>query len=74
MFDIAKRIGRCRYLGGVIGEHMHFAFNKSSFDETSARNRTEGSNYYKLDKVIFESPEMIQKRIDDAEKLKKVMK
>ena len=53
---------------------MHFAFNKSSFDETSARNRTEGSNYYKLDKVIFESPEMIQKRIDDAEKLKKVMK
>ena len=53
---------------------MHFAFNKSSFDETSSRNRTEGSNYYKLDKVIFESPEMIQKRIDDAEKLKKVMK
>ena len=74
VFDLAKRIDRCRYLGGVIGEHMHFAFSKSSFDETSARNRTEGSNYYKLDKVIFESPEMIQKRIEDAEKLKKVMK
>ena len=74
VFDIARRIDRCRFLAGVIGEHMHFTQGKAPTDETYQRNRTQGSNYYQMDKVIFESPEMVQKRIDDAEKLKKVMK
>ena len=53
---------------------MHFGTQKAPWDETYARNRTDGQNYYTLDRVIFESEEMIQKRTEDALKLKKVMK
>ena len=74
VFDIAKRIHRCRFLGGVIGEHMHFTQGKAVKDETYLRNRVQGRNFYQLDEVIFNSKEMVHKRIDDAEKLKKVMK
>ena len=74
VFDIAKQVDRCRFLGGVIGEHMHFTQGKAIKDETYERNRVVGRNYYQLDEVIFNSSEMIQKRIEDAEKLKKVMK
>jgi len=74
VFDIAKRVGRCRFLGGVVGEHMHFTQGKAIKDETYMRNREVGRNYYQMDEVIFNSKEMVQRRIDDAEKLKKVMK
>ena len=53
---------------------MHFSQNKSRFDETYERNRTQGNNYYQLDGAIFDSDAMREKRIEDAEKLKKVMK
>ena len=74
VFDIAKKIGRCQFLGGVVAEHMHFAVNKAPKDATYSRNRWEGQNYYELDREIFESVEMLQKRTEDALKLKKVMK
>ena len=73
VFDIAKRVNRCRFLGGVVAEHMHFAANKAPYDETYAKNRHE-QNSYALDRHIFESEEMVQRRVVDAEKLKKVMK
>ena len=74
IFDIAQRVHRCRFLGGVVGEHMHFSQNKSRFDETYERNRTQVHNHYQLDGAIFDSDAMREKRIEDAEKLKKVMK
>ena len=73
VFDIAKRVNRCRFLGGVVAEHLHFAANKSTYDETYAKKRHE-QNSYALDRHIFESEEMVQRRVADAEKLKKVMK
>ena len=74
VFDIAKRVGRCRFLGGVIAEHMHFTQGKAPTDATYQRNRMSSHNHYKMDEVIFNSKEMVQRRIEDAEKLKKVMK
>ena len=53
---------------------MHFTQGKAIKDETYMRNREVGRNYYQMDEVIFNSKEMVQRRIDDAEKLKKVMK
>ena len=52
---------------------MHFSQNKSHFDWTYERNRLSDHNHYQMDKEIFDSKEMIQKRIEAAEKLKKVM-
>ena len=74
VFDIAKRVGRCRFLGGVVAEHMHFTQGKAPTDATYQRNRMSSHNHYKMDEVIFNSKEMVQRRIEDAEKLKKVMK
>ena len=74
IFDIGRRVGRCRFLGGVIAEHMHYSQSKAHWDETYARNRTQGNNYYNLDEAIFDAEAMREKRIDDAEKIKKVMK
>ena len=65
---------RCRFLGGVVAEHMHFTQGKAPKDETYERNRISGRNYYQLDGAIFDSDAMREKRIEDAEKLKKVMK
>ena len=48
--------------------------DKSIDIETYERNRVVVRNYYQLDEVIFNSSEMVKKRIEDAEKLKKVMK
>ena len=73
VFDIAQRVHRCRFLGKVVAEHMHFSQNKSHFDWTYERNRLSDHNHYQMDKEIFDSKEMIQKRIEAAEKLKKVM-
>ena len=53
---------------------MHFTQGKAVKDETYLRNRVQGRNFNQLDEVIFNSKEMVHKRIDDAEKLKKVMK
>ena len=73
VFDIAQKINRCRFLGGVVAEHMHFASQKAPYDETYARNRTQSYDFYELDRQIFDSEAMREKRIEDAIKLKKVM-
>ena len=53
---------------------MHFTQGKAPTDETYERNRIPGRNHYQLDGAIFDSEAMREKRIEDAEKLKKVMK
>ena len=73
VFDIDQKINRCRFLGGVVAEHMHFASQKAPYDETYARNRTQSYDFYELDRQIFDSEAMREKRIEDAIKLKKVM-
>ena len=67
------RVDRTQFLNNIIGEHLHFTQGKSQRDETYNRNRVEGRNYYQLDGVIFNSPEMIAKRDLDAHKLLEVI-
>ena len=75
VYDIAKRIGRCHWVPSVVGEHMHFTQIKSQTDDTYKRNRVgDRGNLYQLDGQTFDSPEMVEKRIADAEKLRGVMK
>ena len=75
VYDIAKRIGRCHWISNVTAEHMHFTQSKSQVDDTYQRNRTgERGNLYQLDGQTFASPEMVEKRVADAEKLRAVMK
>ena len=75
VYDIAKRIGRCHWVPSVVGEHMHFTQSKSQTDDTYKRNRVgDRGNLYQLDGQTFDSPEMVEKRIADAEKLRGVMK
>ena len=73
VYDIAMRVDRTQFLNNIIGEHLHFTQGKSQRDETYNRNRVEGRNYYQLDGVIFNSPEMIAKRDLDAHKLLEVI-
>jgi hypothetical protein len=49
--DIAKRIGRARYLSNVVTEHRHFKYGKAPNDETYQMKRREnlsGRDYAKL--------------------------
>ena len=75
VYDIAKRIGRCKWIGNVVAEHMHFSQSKSQTDDTYRRNRVgDRGNLYQLDGQTFASLEMVEKRMADAEKLRAVMK
>jgi glycosyl transferase/beta-hydroxylase protein BlmF len=75
VYDIAKRIGRCKWIGNVVAEHMHFSQSKSQTDDTYRRNRVgDRGNLYQLDGQTFDSLEMVEKRMADAEKLRAVMK
>ena len=75
VYDIAKRIGRCKWIGNVVAEHMHFSQSKSQTDDTYRRNRVgDRGNLYALDGQIFDSLEMVEKRMADADKLRAVMR
>jgi len=72
IYDIGKKINRCHYIPHIKAEHMHFSANKSVYDDTYARNRTQNrGNLYHKDKTIFEQTE--SQRQQDADKLKRVI-
>ena len=72
IYDIGKKINRCHYMPHIKAEHMHFSANKSVYDDTYARNRTQNrGNLYHKDKTIFEQTE--SQRQQDADKLKRVI-
>lgn len=71
VFDIAKRVDRCHYIPHITAEHCHFSANKSAFDDTYARNRTQQrGNLYALDQVIYE--QTASQRQADADKLREL--
>ena len=73
VFDIAQRVDRCHFIPHIIAEHMHFSANKSKFDDTYARNRTqERGNLYHKDKDIYEATR--EQRHGDAQKLLAVIR
>jgi len=72
VFDIAKKINRCHFIPTVQTEHKHFVVNKSDYDQTYARNRTqERGNLYHKDQIIFNDTENV--RLKDAKKLKELI-
>ena len=48
IFDVAKKIGKTRYLPDVKIEHRHFTNNKMPFDETYRKNRESGQNRFDM--------------------------
>jgi glycosyl transferase/beta-hydroxylase protein BlmF len=72
IFDLGIRVKRCHFIPDIYVEHQHFTANKSAYDNTYARNRTqERGNLYQLDAVIWSETE--KQRAQDAQKLRKVM-
>jgi len=71
VFDIAKRLERTHYINNILVEHMHFSKGKSDMDDTYAHNRTgPRGNLYQKDKGIMEHPNQVQRRKEEAEKIK----
>lgn len=69
IFDIAKKINRCHYIPKIKTQHKHFTVNKSSYDETYARNRTrDRGNLYTLDSKIYQETNELREK--HAEKLR----
>tara|TARA_B100000085_G_scaffold193753_1_gene177644 strand:+ start:1202 stop:2299 length:1098 start_codon:yes stop_codon:yes gene_type:complete len=72
VFDIAKQLGRTNYIPNIENEHLHFSKGKSQMDDTYAHNRTgPKGNLYAKDKGIFNRQDMVLRRKEDVEKLRK---
>jgi hypothetical protein len=72
IFDIAKKIGRYKYLPNIIAEHKHWSINTDLIDNTCIRNRWgDRGNLYMLDAKIWEEQEY--KRVEEANKLRELM-
>ena len=72
IFDIAKKVGRYKYLPNIIAEHKHWSTNTDLVDNTYIRNRWgDRGNLYTLDAKIWEEQE--DKRVEEANKLRKLI-
>lgn len=70
--DIADRIGRKQKIIDVTMEHRHWKTPKGKEDGTI--EHTIARDTLESDGIIFNHPDMVQKRIEDAEKLRSMMK
>lgn len=70
--DVADKIDRHEFIPDFLTEHMHYAFGKGKLDKTHAERlaRMQLDNPGKL----YYTDEMKQKREEDADKLREVMR
>lgn len=72
IFEIGKLINRTRYIPEIETKHLHYTVDKSLWDTTYGRNRSEEKgNLYVKDSEIFS--EFKNVRIEDAKKLNTYM-
>lgn len=68
--DVAKMIGRHKFLPEIYTEHMHPVNGKAGWDETHLQRLERG----KQDDVAKIYADLLEERVKDAEKLRKVMR
>ncbi len=68
--EVSNGLNRRIYLPDIIIEHMHYSVGKSTFDETYA----EGRARYNRDNVPCLYSQLGNKRLEDIQKLKNVVK